>query len=89
MGYVQKFIHGLKIHQNKTESNSFNNNQTITYGLVLTLLQNHFILVNVSNFCILRALKWPHDWLKHLVHCVYKLILIYLCASVGTVIVYI
>lgn len=80
----------MDLKYNKIKSNTFNNNnQSVTYGLVLTLLQYHFILVKVSNLCILHALKWPHDWLKPSVHCVYKLILIYLCASVGTIIVHI
>ena len=31
-----------------------------------------------------------HDWLKHAgVHCIYKLISIYLCAYIGTITVYI
>jgi hypothetical protein len=36
------------------------------------------------------VIRLPHGWLKHAgVHCVYKPISLYLCAFVGTVIVYI
>jgi hypothetical protein len=46
--------------------------------------------LDTKNLCILHSRRWPHGWPKHVeVHCVYKLISIYLCASVCTIIVYI
>jgi hypothetical protein len=44
------------------------------------------VLINL-NFCILHPLRWSHGWSKHVEHYVYKLISIYFCTFVGTIIV--
>jgi len=49
-----------------------------------------FRTFNVSNLCTLPPWWWPNSWPTHVgVHWVYKLILIYLCVFVGTIILYI
>jgi hypothetical protein len=58
--------------------------QTQSKGAILS-----FYTFNVSNLCILHPWRWPRGRLTHVrVHCVYKPILIYLRAFVGTIIVY-
>ena len=48
-----------------------------------------FYICDVSSLCILHPWRWPHGWLKHVrVQCVYKLVLMHLCASVVTTHVY-
>jgi hypothetical protein len=59
-----------------------------TYWSVL-ILRSFILYCSLPSPCILLPWRWPHIWLKHVgVHCVYKLILTYLCAFVGTIIVY-
>jgi hypothetical protein len=50
---------------------------------------NLILYFDVPNTCNLYPWRWPHGWPKHVVHCVQKLIFMYLCAFVGTVVVYI
>jgi len=45
-------------------------------------------IFDVSKLCILPPWRWPHSWRKPLaVHSVHKLLLVYLCALVSSIIV--
>jgi hypothetical protein len=58
-------------------------NSDIFY-IFITLFYNF----DVSNFCILDPWRWSHGWPKHVgVQYAYELILMYLCAFAGVIIV--
>jgi hypothetical protein len=49
----------------------------------------NFPLLNISDLCILSALRWLHSWPNYVEgHCLYKLISIYFCAFVGNINIY-
>jgi hypothetical protein len=58
----------------------------LVWYILYFYIQIYFIHFNISMFCILCSLRWPHGWPHHAgVYCKYKLIIAHICTFAGNI----